>query len=143
MALVIESVRSTARGRGRHTRYDRTFPDLNDIVSAYKRHWSAGAAQKRDYTALVRDLAVVTGQPRWTEPVKVMFVWVEENGERDFDNVRSAAKFILDGLVEAGVLEDDDPAHVSDLRDRYEIDPARPRVEVHVTPLDAPEWTQD
>ena len=143
MALVIESPRATARARGRHTRYDRTFPDLNDIVDAYKRHWAAGAAQKRDYTALVRDLAVVTRQPRWHEPVKVMFVWIEEDGARDIDNIRAAAKFVLDGLVEAGVLEDDDLAHVSDLRDRFEIDPERPRVEVHVTPLDAPEWTQD
>lgn len=141
--LVIESQLATRRGRGRRTKYERTFPDLNDYQKKYAAHWAAGAAMKRDYTHLVRDLAVVTRQPKWCEPVKVLFVWVEEDDARDLDNVAFAKKFVLDGLVEAGVIEDDDRAHVTGWRDEFpRPDPQRPRVEVHLTPADSEGWIQ-
>lgn len=141
MSLVIDSVRSTPR-KGRRTKFQRTFPDLNDYTSEYGRHWAAGAAMKREYTNLVRDLALLTRQPKWQVPVKVLFVWYEEDDARDIDNVAFAKKFILDGLVSAGVIKDDDRAHVRATQDRFPIDPNRPRVEVHLTPADEPGWIQ-
>lgn len=140
MSLVIESAPAPI---GRRLRHLRTFPDLNDYTRALQRHWAAGAEMKREYTDLVRDLASVTRQPCWDVPVKMLIRWVEEDDRRDIDNVAFAKKFVLDGLVEAGVIADDDQAHVVAFRDEFDVDPDRPRVEVHITPADAEGWEQE
>lgn len=66
----------------------------------------------------------------FTAPVRVSFLWVESSRRRDLDNIFFAKKFILDGLVAARVLEDDDARHVVALHDEIAYDSANPRVEV-------------
>lgn len=139
MSLVIESAPAP---QGRRLRFLRTFPDLNDYTRALQRHWAAGAGMKRENTELVRDIACLTRQPSWDVPVKVLFRWYEENDQRDIDNVAFAKKFILDGLVEAGVLADDGQGDVVAVRDELYVDPDRPRVEIDITPADTEEWEQ-
>ena len=46
-------------------------------------------------------------------PVTVRFTWVEGNRRRDIDNVAFAKKFVLDGLVQAGVIGNDTPQYVT------------------------------
>ena len=48
-------------------------------------------------------------------PVRVEFVWVEGNRRRDLDNISAATKFVLDGIVEAGILIDDSQKWVRSL----------------------------
>lgn len=38
---------------------------------------------------------------------KITFIWKHKNRRRDMDNVEFSQKFIWDGLVEAGVIEND------------------------------------
>ena len=53
---------------------------------------------------------------------------------RDVDNIAFAHKFILDGLVSAGVLEGDSRKYVIGLQDEFpEPDPDNPRVEITIT----------
>ena len=49
------------------------------------------------------------------EPVRIEFVWVEGNRRRDLDNIAAATKFVLDGIVEAGILPDDSQKWVRSL----------------------------
>jgi Holliday junction resolvase RusA-like endonuclease len=63
-------------------------------------------------------------------PVDIDNYWFERNRRRDKDNIAFAKKFLLDGLVKAGVLADDGWDEINDIRDRFAIDPKHPRVEV-------------
>lgn len=112
------------------------FPSLNDFISAERANRHVGAKMKHRETDRARAAAVAAGMPRFVGPVAVRFLWVERDRRRDLDNVAFAKKFVLDGLVEAGVLEDDGQRHVAALQDTFEVDPARPRVVVEVEDVD-------
>ena len=49
-----------------------------------------------------------------------IITWIEENKRRDLDNICFAKKFILDALVEAGVLQDDNRKIVTNFTDSFE-----------------------
>ncbi len=112
------------------------FPSLNDYVDAERLNRYRGAAMKRTQTERVQAAAIAQGLPRFAGPVAVRFLWVEPNRRRDLDNVAFAKKFVLDGLVAAGVLEGDGQRHVVALQDCFEVDPANPRVMVEVVDVD-------
>lgn len=105
---------------------------LNEYVDAERRNRYAGAKLKKAETERAAAAARAYGMPRFDGPVEVSFVWYERNRRRDVDNVCAAKKFVLDGLVRAGVLPDDSQRHVRALRDMVLVDAARPRVEVFV-----------
>lgn len=108
------------------------LPSLNEYVAAERTNRFKAAAMKRRETERVRDAALAQGCPRFEGPVTVRFLWVEPNRRRDLDNVAFAKKFVLDGLVAAGVLGGDGQRFVVGLQDTFEVDPARPRVLVEV-----------
>ena len=70
--------------------------------------------------------------PRFEGPVVVSIEWYEPNRRRDLDNVASAKKFILDGLVRAGVLANDGQRHVTGFADTFHVDRERPRIVVSI-----------
>ena len=51
--------------------------------------------------------------------IKVAFEWFEPNKRRDPDNIRAAAKFIMDALVWTGIIKNDNLTHVRGLSDEY------------------------
>ena len=53
------------------------------------------------------------------KPVIGHFTWIEENKRRDLDNICFAKKFILDALVNAGVLADDNRKIVTNFTDSF------------------------
>ena len=115
------------------------FPSLNDYVSAERASKKYAASMKRRETKRVSQAAralmrTARGELiRFENPVVVSFKWVEPNARRDIDNIAFAHKFILDGLVDAGVLEGDSRKHVVGLQDDFpQPDPDNPRVEVTI-----------
>ena len=108
------------------------MPGLNEYVDAERRNRYAGAKLKRAETERAAMAARTYRMPRFEGPVEVSFVWYERNRRRDIDNVCAAKKFVLDGLVLAGVLPNDSQRYVRALRDMVLVDAARPRVEVFV-----------
>ena len=107
------------------------FPSLNDYVAAERANRRFGASMKRKETKRVADEAMEL--PHLTNPVVVSFRWIEPNMRRDVDNIAFAHKFILDGLVMAGVLEGDSRKYVIGLQDEFpDPDPDNPRVEVTI-----------
>ena len=107
------------------------FPSLNDYVSAERANPRFGASMKRKETKRAAEAAEHLA--KFTNPVIVSFRWIEPNMRRDVDNIAFAHKFILDGLVAAGVLEGDSRKYVIGLQDEFpEPDPDNPRVEVTV-----------
>jgi len=57
--------------------------------------------------------------PRFEQPVKIHFHWVEENKKRDLDNIAFAKKFILDAMVKCGKLKDDNRKCVTAFTDTF------------------------
>ena len=108
------------------------FPGLNEIIATAKKHWSAYAKEKKRLTGSVALLAKVAQLKPVEGWVVVRFQWYEKDRRRDPDNCRASAKFILDGLVQAGVLEGDGWAVIHGLEDRFFVDKDRPRVEVEI-----------
>lgn len=110
-----------------------TLPTLNEYVEAERTNRFIGAKLKREATEKVRLAAVAAGlSPVEKYPVSVRCHWVEPNARKDHDNVRFGVKFVLDGLVSAGVLANDGPRYVAGLSDTYAVNKAAPRVVVEI-----------
>ena len=110
------------------------FPSLNEYVAAGRRNRYQSAKIKQ--TETTRAARAAAGIAPFSCPVRVSFLWVEPNRRRDLDNVAFSKKFILDGLVAAGVLVDDSPRYVVGLQDAFEYDKTNPRVEVVIEECD-------
>lgn len=82
------------------------FPGLNEVIGENRKHWSSGSKQKKELTELAELYARKNGR-KFTKPVEVNFLYLEPNRMRDPDNIISAKKFILDGMVKAGMLTGD------------------------------------
>lgn len=109
-----------------------TFPDMNRIIAASKRHWSSYAKFKRTYTDLVITATKNRHDPITNYPVHLRFDWYCKNRKVDPDNIAAAKKMIIDGLVAAGILAGDGWKHICELSDRFHIDSQNPRVVVNV-----------
>ena len=69
------------------------------------------------------------------EKCKMKFVaYYSTNLRHDTDN--SCPKFILDGLVEGGLVIDDDMNHITSLTLECGVDKSNPRTEIYVTIFD-------
>ena len=112
---------------------------LNEYTRACRSHWSRGARLKRQQTELVAWYARAAGAHGHEGPVEVTCEWHERDARRDLDNVSFAAKFVLDGLVMAGVIAGDDQAHVTGIEHRFLVSPDWPRVVVEVRDVERKE----
>lgn len=62
-------------------------------------------------------------------------IYYPTNRRHDVDN--SVPKFVLDGLVEGGMIVDDDSTHLVRLMLECGVDKERPRTEIHIHILDS------
>jgi len=70
-----------------------------------------------------------------TGPVIMHYTWYERTKRRDKDNIAFAKKFVQDALVKAGVLQGDGWAYIQGFTDNFDVDPAKPRIEVRITEI--------
>ncbi len=113
---------------------DGTMRGLNDWRDAIQRSPHAGndmaRAAKKRVAALAREQRV----PRFERPVVVIFDWYEPNKRRDLDNVAGTGqKWVLDGLVAADVLPDDNADHVVGIQHWLHFDALEPGAIVTIT----------
>jgi len=107
-----------------------SLPSLNEYIRLERANKWGAAAMKKEATELVA--ATASGMERVEGPAVVSFRWFVKNRRMDPDNVVFAKKFVLDGLVLAGVLENDSMAHIAGLYDEVAVDRENPRVEVEI-----------
>ena len=94
------------------------LPSLNEYIDNCRRNRYAGATMKKQVES---DIAYYINKlPEYKKPIKIHFYWVEENKRRDLDNIAFAKKFILDSLVKAGKLKDDNRRCVTGFTDSFE-----------------------
>lgn len=106
------------------------LPDLNTYINAERSNRYMAAKIKKESTQAVWWIAKRL-QPITTK-VKAIFTWITADERKDPDNVAFAKKFILDGLVQAGVLKNDGRKQIEGLEDRFGVDKQNPRVEVEL-----------
>lgn len=94
------------------------LPSLNQYINECRKNRYAGANMKKN---VEKDISwYINLLPTYENPIKIHFIWVEENKRRDLDNVCFAKKFILDSMVKAGKLKDDNRNFVKGFRDDFE-----------------------
>ena len=87
-------------------------PGLNKIINSNRSNKYAGAGMKKTWTNKAIDCC--KKQVRECPIVKVYIAAHYRISTRanDVDNIQSTKKFILDGIVKAGVIKDDNFTHV-------------------------------
>ena len=110
------------------------LPTLNEIIDESKRHWGAYKTMKDNHTEAAKLIAQSKLEPM--EKVDITFKWHCKNRRKDKDNIIVGQKFIIDGLVEAGILENDGWKQIGDIKHSFEVDKEKPRVEVEIKEVD-------
>lgn len=105
------------------------LPDLNTIIDESKKHWASYSTMKKENTEMVAWLAKGKGK---FKKINLEIIWYCKNKRKDKDNISVGQKFILDGLVQAGVIENDGWKQIGDIKHRFKIDKNNPRVEVRI-----------
>lgn len=105
--------------------------DLNTFIGAINRNRFLGNKIKQEETDRVTWL-VKTKRAKLKYPVFITFLWYSKDQRKDIDNVSFSKKFILDGLVRGGILENDSRKFISGFRDDFFIDKENPRVEIEI-----------
>ena len=106
------------------------LPGMNEIIDAAKSHYALYAQMKETYTTMVAWLAKKL--PKY-DKVNIIITWYEPDLRRDPDNVTGGGtKFVMDGLVMAGVIPNDTRKHVNSIKHIPELDRKNPRVEVEI-----------
>ncbi|KPL21857.1 MAG: hypothetical protein AMJ93_08575 [Anaerolineae bacterium SM23_84] len=113
------------------------LPSLNQYIDAERstNRGIAAAVLKRNATIKVRLSAVQDGLLPVGGPVWITFLWFVPDRRKDPDNVVFAKKFVLDGLVWAGILPNDGMRWIRHLEDGLAVDRDNPRIEVIIREL--------
>jgi Holliday junction resolvase RusA-like endonuclease len=109
------------------------FPGLNDMIDAAKKgkgKYQPYAIMKEQYTDIVAWTAKKL--PKFNK-IDIEITWYEPNASRDPDNIAAGGtKMIMDGLVKAGVIENDNRKHVNSISHKFETDRLNPRVIIEI-----------
>lgn len=99
---------------------DLKLPSLNDYIRVCRTNRYKGAKFKADIENEI--MWYINKLPVFTSPIHIKFHWIEENKRRDYDNVAFGKKFILDAMVKAGKLKDDNRRFVTGFTDVFSYD---------------------
>ena len=96
------------------------LPSLNDYIRVCRCNKFQAAKFKAD---IEREIGFyLLKMPKWDNPIKIHFTWVEGNKKRDLDNICFAKKFILDAMQKYGKLTNDNRKCVHGFTDSFEYD---------------------
>ena len=70
----------------------------------------------------IREARAHGRMPKIKPPYWILFEWHESSCRRDYDNVASAKKFVLDAMQKAGVIERDSQRYIAGFHDTFEDD---------------------
>lgn len=107
------------------------LPGLNEMIAQAKRGgrgivYSKKKSEETDRIAWLARAAKLKPMKR----VYVALEWREPDRSRNKDNIRAGVKYVLDGLVTAGILENDGWSEVADIDDDFIVDKENPGVRV-------------
>lgn len=96
--------------------------NLNTYIDAERNDRFIAARIKKQETELVAWKCVQQKAPKLEKLKSLTFIWKTKDRRQDKDNIAFAKKFILDGMVMAGVIPNDTYKNLPDeIVDRFEI----------------------
>ena len=104
------------------------FVYLNEYINTERRNKYEAAKIKDKLTSAVAWQCKAKQCHKPTGKVDMIFKW-HVKGRHDSDNIAFAKKFVLDGMVQAGLLENDNPKCVRHLADYIYRDLKKPQVD--------------
>lgn len=107
--------------------------DLNTYIRIERGNKFAGANIKKKETERIWVECKQQRIELQRKGIFIVFQWYSKDQRKDKDNVSFAKKFILDGMVTAGVLKSDKWDFISGFLDLFFVDKENPRIEVYFT----------
>ena len=108
------------------------LPGLNDVINSNRANKYLAAKIKKDTEQLLSVYIKNQCKAKY-ERIKISIIWYEPNKRRDFDNISSATKFILDALVKCEVIPGDGWRFLEpDLHHKFKLDKDNPRIEITI-----------
>lgn len=93
------------------------LPSLNEYINVCRANKFQASKFKKD---IENDIGIFIARlPKYENPIKIHFHWIEGNKKRDLDNVAFAKKIILDAMVKFGKLKDDNRKCVTAFSDTF------------------------
>lgn len=93
------------------------LPSLNEYINVCRANKFQASKFKKD---IENDIGIFIARlPKYENPIKIHFHWIEGNKKQDLDNVAFAKKFILDAMVKFGKLKDDNRKCVTAFSDTF------------------------
>ena len=98
------------------------LPGLNEMINVARTNRYASAKQKKKYTKKVEKELIaqhcIPDKPMTS--ISINCIWTESGRARDPDNIRVGIKYILDAMVNTGILKDDSMKHVKFIGDTFQ-----------------------
>jgi hypothetical protein len=86
-----------------------SIPDLPKTINAGGRtHWAVKAKEAQKWISWIAALTLTVKPPR-PLPKAILALTRHSSREPDFDGLVSSFKHVIDGLVHAGIIQDDKP----------------------------------
>jgi len=106
---------------------------LNQYIEIERGNRFGGAAEKKRTTTIATEYTLLAMRKGvrfdWGKPLRFDWFWYDRR--TDVDNIAFQKKFIFDGMMKAGFLENDNWDHVSaGFIEHFYIDKVNPRVEI-------------
>lgn len=108
------------------------LPGLNEYTKACRERAIYGGAMKAKATEACAKAIRDAGLSAYKGKIDIQIRWVEPNMKRDKDNIRFAAKFILDALVKEQIIENDGWKWIGRISDVYMVNKNNPRIVVTI-----------
>lgn len=106
---------------------------MNEYSNACRANAIKAAKMKKETEEVIMWAIKASKAKPMTAPVRVHIIWVEPNMRRDKDNISTGKKFVLDALVKAGILGNDNWKWIEHLSDDWMVNKNNPRVIVELT----------
>lgn len=92
-----------------------------------------GAAKRREARYHIFAYIRLAKLAKFSGQVALDVRWVEPNARRDYDNIASGIKFILDALVQSGIIKGDSRKWIpAPVQHHFAVDKKNPRIEVTI-----------
>ena len=95
--------------------YGLELPDSPIVTANSRSHWSHRAECAQVWRTATRLLAKQARIPHMERVSVSLDHWPKTKRRQDTDRISMVAKWCLDGIVDAGVIDDDDSTHVPEV----------------------------
>lgn len=113
------------------------FPTLNEILWQAKSNYHAYNKMKQDLESKARifyrdQIRFHRYETPLKRNVRIIFDWYVTSRGKDPDNIDATRKFLIDAMVDEGILLKDNLTVVKELESRFLVDRKNPRVRIYL-----------